>query len=241
MKPLFDIHTHTIASGHGTHATITDMAKAAKAAGLTMLGISDHGPATVHGGKPSYFKSLMLAPRKRLGVDMLYGIEANILDYQGRLDLSDGGLASLDYVIASMHTQNIRPGSIEENTAAYLGAIKNRNVDIIGHCDDVKYPVDYELLVKAAKENHTIFEINDSSLREDGYRGEHNDVMRNDLTLLALCKEHALPVILSSDSHGPAHVGDFTCALKLIKEAAFPERLILNYESKVLFHSEILR
>ena len=27
----FDIHTHTIASGHGSCATITDMVKAAKA------------------------------------------------------------------------------------------------------------------------------------------------------------------------------------------------------------------
>ena len=43
----FDIHTHTIASGHGSSATITDMVKAARAAGLTMLGISDHGPATL--------------------------------------------------------------------------------------------------------------------------------------------------------------------------------------------------
>lgn len=40
----FDIHTHSIASGHGTCATMTDMAKAANAAGLKMLGISDHGP-----------------------------------------------------------------------------------------------------------------------------------------------------------------------------------------------------
>lgn len=37
----FDIHTHSIASGHGTCATMTDMAKAANAAGLKMLGISD--------------------------------------------------------------------------------------------------------------------------------------------------------------------------------------------------------
>ena len=45
----FDIHTHTIASGHGSSATITDMVKAAKAHNLKMLGISDHGPATLGG------------------------------------------------------------------------------------------------------------------------------------------------------------------------------------------------
>ena len=47
----FDIHTHSIASGHGTCATMTDMAKAANAAGLKMLGISDHGPKTLGGGR----------------------------------------------------------------------------------------------------------------------------------------------------------------------------------------------
>ena len=39
-----DIHTHTIASGHASTATITDMVKAASAAHLKLLGISDHGP-----------------------------------------------------------------------------------------------------------------------------------------------------------------------------------------------------
>ena len=74
----FDIHTHSIASGHGTCATMTDMAKAANAAGLKMLGISDHGPKTLGGGRISYFRSLAFAQPKRLGVRMLYGAEVNM-------------------------------------------------------------------------------------------------------------------------------------------------------------------
>ena len=49
----FDIHTHTIASGHASTATITDMAKAAVSRNLRLLGLSDHGPATLGGGSPS--------------------------------------------------------------------------------------------------------------------------------------------------------------------------------------------
>ena len=41
---LSDIHTHSIASGHGTNCTISDMAKEAGRKGLKLLGISDHGP-----------------------------------------------------------------------------------------------------------------------------------------------------------------------------------------------------
>ena len=99
----FDIHTHTIASGHASTATITDMAKAAASRNLKMLGISDHGPATCGGGKPSYFRSLSYAQKERLGVEMLYGAEANILNNEGKLDLEDSILAKLDYVIASIH------------------------------------------------------------------------------------------------------------------------------------------
>ena len=80
-----DIHTHTIASGHGSSATITDMVKAAAARNLKLLGISDHGPATLGGGRTSYFRNLRYAQRERLGIRMVYGAEANILNYEGKL------------------------------------------------------------------------------------------------------------------------------------------------------------
>lgn len=222
----FDLHTHTIASGHATTATITDMAKSAAAKNLKMLGISDHGPATLGGGRISYFRNLAYAPRKRLGVEMLYGVEVNIMDNKGTLDLDDTILKNLDYAIASIHRPVIKPGTIEENTAAYIAAMKNPYVRIIGHCDDVKYPVDYFALVQAAMKNHVFLEINNSSLSPDGYRG---NTKANNLMILNLCKHFHYPVLLSSDSHGPEHVGDFSYALELVKLAEMPEELILNY------------
>ncbi len=227
----FDIHTHTIASGHATTATITDMAKAAVAKDLKLLGISDHGPATVGGGRASYFRSLHLAQKNRLGVEMLYGAEANILDRDGHLDLEDDILATLDYVIASMHRPVISPGTAEENTRAYVGAMKNPHVSILGHCDDVKFPVDYESIVKAAMEYHVLLEINESSLRPDGYRG---DTRFNNLMILNLCKHFQYPILLSSDSHGPERVGDFTYSLELLKKTEFPDSLVLNHSAKEL-------
>lgn len=228
---VFDIHTHTIASGHGSAATITDMAKAAAAQNLKLLGISDHGPATLGGGKPSYFRSLAHAPKNRLGVEMLYGAEANILDNDGTLDLENDILEHLDYVIASIHKPVKKPGTIDENTSAYIAAMKNPYVRIIGHCDDVKYPVDYAAIVQAAMENDVLLEINNSSLSPDGYRG---DTRFNDLMILNLCRHYDYPVILSSDSHGTRHVGDVSYALALTKTAEMPEELILNQSTKEL-------
>ncbi len=59
---LSDIHTHSIASGHGTNCTISDMAKEAGRKGLKLLGISDHGPGTLVSGTSSYFRSLPFCP-----------------------------------------------------------------------------------------------------------------------------------------------------------------------------------
>ena len=105
---LSDIHTHSIASGHGTNCTISDMAKEAGRKGLKLLGISDHGPGTLASGTSSYFRSLPFCPRKRFNVDILYGVELNILNADGQIDLSDELLNNLDYAIISMHRQNYK-------------------------------------------------------------------------------------------------------------------------------------
>lgn len=167
----FDIHTHTIASGHGSNATITDMAKAAKAHNLKMLGISDHGPATLGGGRTSYFRNLRYAQKERLGIRMLYGAEANIINRKGDLDLGDDILKGLDYTIVSMHHPIIRTGTVEENTETYINAIKNPYVTVVGHCDDTNFPIDPFRLFAAAMKYHVLLEINNSSLSPEGYRG----------------------------------------------------------------------
>ena len=222
-----DIHTHSIASGHATQSTITDLAKAAKVRGLSLLGVSDHAPSTMCAGTVSYFRSLSMAPKNRCGVDLLYGIELNILDYTGRVDMDPVTLSGLDYAIASMHRPNIHPGTREENTAAYIGAMKNPYVSVIGHCDETQYPVDYEVLAEAAVSSHVLLEINDSSLSPDGYRG---DTRNNIRTLLTLCRKLDHPILLSSDSHGTARVGDFSHIVPLLRECDIPERLILNLD-----------
>ena len=122
---LSDMHTHSIASGHGTECTITNMARAAAGKGLRLLGITDHGPGTLAAGTSSYFRSLTYSPREHFGVELLYGIELNILDRNGSIDLDQELLSKLDYAIASMHSLKYRCGTREENTEAYLNVMKN--------------------------------------------------------------------------------------------------------------------
>ena len=222
---LSDTHTHSIASGHGTSCTISDMAKAASRKGLKLLGITDHGPGTLAAGTPSYFRSLTYSPRKRFNVDLLYGIELNILDINGKVDLDQKLLEKLDYAIASMHYQNFRPVSKEENTKAFLNVMKNPMVKILGHIDNPQYPIDYDAIIRVAQENGVIPEINEASLAPYGYRG---DTRNNCAEILRCCRKYLVPLVLSSDSHGAEHIGDFTYAADFVHQAMFPEGLILN-------------
>lgn len=124
-----------------------------------------------------------------------------------------------------MHRQNYRSGSVSQNTEAYINAMKHPAVKILGHCDDTHFPVDYETLARAALRENVIFEINEASLAPGGYRG---DTRANAARILHLCQKYQLPVILSSDSHGKEHVGDFTYAEEFVHQLMFPETLILN-------------
>lgn len=223
--PEFDPHTHSIASGHATSCTITDMAKKAVSLGLKMIGITDHGPATPYSCLPSYFRNLSFSPRERLGIEIMIGAELNLLDNSGSVDLDHDILKHLDYAIVSMHPQTFKPGTAAANTAAYIRSMKHPNVKILGHCDDSRFPVDYDTLVKAAKERRVLLEINNSSLRPDGYRG---NARPNILSILECCARYSHPVVLSSDSHGTEHIGDFCLAASLIEETAFPQSLVLN-------------
>lgn len=65
-----------------------------------------------------------LFSQKHFGVELLYGIELNILDRSGTVDLDQELLCKLDYAIASMHAWNYRCGTRAENTEAFINVMK---------------------------------------------------------------------------------------------------------------------
>lgn len=229
---LLDIHTHSISSGHGSHDTITDMARAASAASLQILGISDHGPATVGAGNSSYFRNLLLADRRRFGITLLYGVELNILNENGDVDLDDGLIDALDYALISMHHPVFQSGSAASNTQAFINSMRHTKVRFLGHPDDSRFPLDYEHLLSAAKEHHVFPEINNASLMPQAYR---MDGLRNSMEILTICKKLHLPILLSSDSHGKSHIGDVRYILPLLHKCNFPPELIINSDPALLY------
>ena len=227
---VLDLHTHTIASGHA-YNTLREMAKAASDKGLSVLGITEHAPKMPGTCHSFYFHNLKTVPRELYGIRLLLGSEVNIMDFEGNIDLEERDLKGMDIIIASLHTPCIKPGSIKENTTAYLKAMENSYVNIIGHPDDGRYPVDYRALVEGAKEKGKVLELNNHSLDPKCFR---RDARENDLKILELCKEYAVPVIMGSDAHFDTLIGEFSMAKKLLEEVDFPEELVLNRSVEAL-------
>jgi len=224
MDIVLDTHTHTIASGHA-YSTMKEMVTSAKKRNLQALGITEHAHNMPGTCEEIYFFNYSVIPRDYDGLKLLLGIEVDIIDYEGTIDASDRVLSELDYVIASLHGNCYTCGTKEENTNAVLKAIKNPYVNIIGHPDNSQYDMDYEKIIKAAKENDVLIELNNTSLQPYSFR---KNARENDITILNLCKKYGAYISLGSDAHIDSAVGDFDLVKEVLCQVNFPEELIVN-------------
>ena len=225
MNIKVDTHSHTLVSGHA-YNTIQEMAKMAKEHGMEAIAFTEHAPEMPGTCGIFYFENLKILPRERYGIKMLFGTELNIMDSEGTVDMRDGLLKHLDIVIASIHTPCFCGERTKEAvTRAYVNVMKNPYINIIGHPDDSRFPIDYEVLVKTAKETGTLLEVNNSSLREDNKRENADENIR---VMLEYCKKYEVPITTGSDSHLDLDAGKLNLAEQILAECHFPEELIVT-------------
>lgn len=216
-----ETHCHTIASGHA-YNTIEEMARYAKEKGLKAICITDHGPKMLWSCGMFYFYNMVVLPRKINDIIIFRGAEANIIDYNGAIDIEERALDRLDFVIASLHDVCIPSGTISDHTRAVIGALKNPYIHAIGHPGNTLYEIDKEAVVKAAKENKKAIEINNGSFYV------RPKSKQNCIEILKLCKEYRTNIILSSDAHHGSDLGRTDVTQKLIEDIDFPRELIVN-------------
>lgn len=224
MNIALDVHTHTTASGHA-FSSLQEMAQAAAQKGLKLLGITEHTPGIPGTCHPIYFRNLHVVPRQMYGVELLLGAEINILDVQGNLDIDESLMKLLDIRIAGIHSLCYEPGTKEENTSGLIKAISHPYIHIISHPGDGTAELDFEPIVLAAKEHHTLLEINNSSLSP--VRNKPT-ARQNNLELLRLCKKYEVPTILGSDAHISFDIARYDRVYELLQQTEFPEALIMN-------------
>ena len=217
-----DLQMHTDASDG--KATLAEMIDAARALGYGYIAITDHSPRTSMAGQTAaeiraQWKEIDRLNRGLRGFRVLKSVEMDILE-SGKLDLPDDLLAEADYVVATIHyglKQTER-----QLTDRLLSAIANRWVDAIGHPtgrrlpDRPSYPVDFDVVAKAAAEARCLLEINGSE--------------RLDLpdTLAAAAKGHGARFVLSTDAHNTRELGFMKFAVAVARRAWLEPADILN-------------
>ncbi len=240
MKLTGDYHTHTIFS-HGK-GTIEENALAAKATGLSEIGISDHGFAhPVFGitkGCLKDMKRLCKEATEKTGVKTLLGIESNFIGTEGETDLKEKLYDYFDIYLAGVHKfvaykpralfsmalpnfflskkKEPKPSArlIKENTKAYINVIKNNPVDAITHLNYCCY-ADAEEVAKAAADYGTYIELNAKKTH------------LSDEELYKILKTGAR-FIIGSDAHTPDRVGEISLVENLLRRVEIPEDRIDN-------------
>lgn len=227
-KIVVDTHTHTVASGHAYSTIIENCIEASKK-GIELIAMTDHGPAMPGGPHIFHFGNLKVIPRYIHGVEVLKGIEANIVDYDGKLDLNAERMEKIEIVIASLHDVCIAPGSVKDNTRALINAMKNKYVDIIGHPGNPMFPIEIDEVLDAAIYYNVMIEINNSSLGVSRIGSYEN---------CSLIAKHAAKkgniIALGTDSHICYSVGEFSKAVEIIERAGIDDDHIINNDKEKL-------
>ena len=180
-----DYHTHTPYS-HGKN-TVLENAVAAKAKGLKEIAITDHGFNHILFGlkrkKLSSLRAEIEEAKKLTGINVLMGMESNLISIDGETDMKQSDLRFFDIYLCGIHEvlryksfsdmykiliKNYsayklgrRPSDkvIENTTKAYINIIKNNPIDIITHIN-FKCCCNLEEVAKCCADYGTYIEIN---------------------------------------------------------------------------------
>jgi DNA polymerase (family 10) len=167
-------HCHTTASDG--HNTLEEMAAAARELGLQYLGIAEHSRSSIqaHGLDEAKLRRQVEQIRELNdafnGFRLFAGIECDILR-DGTLDFPDELLATLDFVVASIHS--VFNLSETEMTKRIIRAVENPFVTILAHptgrllLKREPYAVDIPAVIDAAAATGTWIELNGAPKRLD--------------------------------------------------------------------------
>lgn len=222
MKIVADAHTHTIASTHA-YSTVQEMARAAADVGLYAIAITDHCSAMPGAPAKFYFDNIYAIPDFLYGVRILRGAEANVINFDGELDLPQRLQNHLEWIVASMHQITLKgKPTVEKCTNAWLKVAQNPYVNVIGHSGTPEFEYDYERVIPVFAESGKLIEINNSSFKT------RKCSVANCARIAQLCKKHNAKIIVNTDSHFSSSVGAADNALQMLKEIDFPKELIVN-------------
>jgi DNA polymerase (family 10) len=219
-----DLHAHSQWSDGGN--TIEEMVAAAKKRGYSYIAITDHSQSL------RVARGLSIADLKKKkaqidkanknfpGLRILYGTEVEI-DSWGSIDYKDGVLKDFDIVVAAIHSGFKQ--SKEQLTKRIIKACQNKYVHIIAHPtgrlwgEREAYALDFDAVLKAARETNTALEINSFPQRLD----------LNDMDCRR-GKEAGVNLAISTDAHTTQQLDSITLGVAVARRGWLTKEDVIN-------------
>jgi DNA polymerase (family 10) len=225
-----DLQMHTRWSdGSGT---IAEMADAAKERGYKYIAITDHSKSLkIAGGidertlkkqEKEITRLNILTSRSGGKLTVLRSVEMN-LNLRGEGDMLPQSLSSLDIVLGSFHS-SLR--TTQDQTDRYLAALRNPNIQILGHPRGRIYnyriglSADWPRVFAEAGELDKALEIDCYPDRQDLNVG-----------LLKVAREHGTRISIGTDAHHPWQLQFIELGLAAALKARVSSHQIINFMS----------
>ncbi len=226
MRLEVDTHTHTIASGHA-YSTIIENAKAAAQHGLKILCTTDHAELMPGAPHPWFFANQRTLPRFLEGVAIIRGVEANIMDESGNIDIDPTIDEHLDWIIGSFHDPVFAPDTKSSHTEALINVIKNGRVDALGHLGNPKYDFDFDQVISLAAEHNVAIEINNSTLLGHSRVGS----IERCYEIATVAKKYNAFITTGSDAHFCNAIGKLELAEKLLDDVGINSARVITHST----------
>ncbi len=200
--------------------------EAAAARNIKLLAITDHGPDIPDAPHYWYFMNMRVIPRILNGVGILRGVEANIVNYKGKIDVEDHVFEKMDIVLASLHEPVISPATKDKHTDGVVKAIASGKADVFAHGGNPAFPIDFNEVAKAAAYYKVLIEINNSS-----FTTPRPDSEKNCRNLAAAVARHGGYLTFDSDAHIACRVAAFDECIALVINAGVPNKNIISQDA----------
>jgi len=167
------------------------------------------------------------------GVRVLFGVEANIIDIHGNLDLANDVLERLDFVMAGFHkNETYHDEGIKKNTEVLIKVIQNPLVKIIYHPYALIAKVDIEKITKIAIKEKVLLELNASYFYQNKIVDQ--DIWYNIKLMVKILKENNKKILINSDAHSQYEVGKFGAVIEKFDELGITKDDILNNDKQAV-------
>ncbi len=227
MKFDVDTHTHTYASGHA-YSTLIENAQHAEKNALKMFCTTDHSQSMP--GAPHYwfFNNQRILPRFISGVAVIRGVEANILNIDGDIDIPLETDRCLDWVLASLHQPVFAPVNKATHTQMLLNTIKSGRVDALGHLGNPEFDFDFHAVIECARQHNVAIEINNSSLRGASRSGSADRCYE----IACIARDVGAYITTGTDAHFCQDVGQLELVSDLLDKVKMPAQQVISHSCK---------